>query len=79
MEKRQILWAIVFGSMLAITGCGSDGGTAAGWRERPGTAAERRMRAGVPEAAGAPGTGGSDGGDFCTSLCAELRRRRGRL
>ena len=24
MEKRQILWAIVFGSMLAITGCGDD-------------------------------------------------------
>lgn len=24
MKKRQILWAIVFGSMLAITGCGDD-------------------------------------------------------
>lgn len=26
MKNRQILWAIVFGSMLAITGCGDDGG-----------------------------------------------------
>ncbi len=25
MKKRQILWAIVFGSMLAITGCGDEG------------------------------------------------------
>ena len=25
MEKRKILWAIVFGSMLAITGCGGNG------------------------------------------------------
>lgn len=24
MKKKQILWAIVFGSMLAITGCGDD-------------------------------------------------------
>jgi len=24
MKQRQILWAIVFGSMLAITGCGDD-------------------------------------------------------
>jgi len=27
MKKRQILWAIAFGSMLAITGCGGDDGT----------------------------------------------------
>jgi hypothetical protein len=27
MKKRQILWAIVFGSMLAITGCGDDEST----------------------------------------------------
>ncbi|MBW2550897.1 MAG: hypothetical protein JRE73_09020 [Deltaproteobacteria bacterium] len=30
MKKRQILWAIVFGSMLAITGCGDGGSTAKG-------------------------------------------------
>ena len=24
MKKRQVLWAIAFGSMLAITGCGDD-------------------------------------------------------
>lgn len=30
MKKRQILWAIVFGSMLAITGCGGDAGSGDG-------------------------------------------------
>ena len=55
MEKRRILWAIVFGSMLAITGCGDDGGSSGS--------------AGSAGSGGAPGTGGSNGGDFCTSLC----------
>jgi len=27
MRKRQIFWAIVFGSMLAITACGDEGGS----------------------------------------------------
>jgi len=54
MKRKQILWAIVFGSMLAITGCGDDpvdnsGGAGSG---------------------GSVGSGGSSGGDFCTSLCA---------
>ena len=30
MRNRQILWAIVFGSMLAITGCGDSGGDNSG-------------------------------------------------
>ncbi|MBW2627492.1 MAG: hypothetical protein JRE45_07720 [Deltaproteobacteria bacterium] len=30
MKQRQILWAIVFGSMLAITGCGDDEGGSGG-------------------------------------------------
>ena len=31
MNQRQVLWAIVFGAMLAVTGCGSDdGGTGGG-------------------------------------------------
>lgn len=28
MQKKQILWAVVFGAMLAITGCGDEGSTA---------------------------------------------------
>ena len=41
MKKRQILWAIVFGSMLAITGCGDDessngGSTGSGGSNRGG-------------------------------------------
>ena len=62
MEKRQILWAIVFGSMLAITGCGDDDGSG-GSAGSPGSG-------GSAGSGGAPGTGGSNGGDFCTSLCA---------
>jgi hypothetical protein len=37
MKKKQILWAIVFGSMLAITGCGDDGGGGAGTGGTAGT------------------------------------------
>jgi hypothetical protein len=63
MEKRQILWAIVFGSMLAITGCGDsedgDGGN-------PGSGGS----AGSSGTAGSGGSGGGGFGDFCTSLCA---------
>ena len=52
MEKRQILWAIVFGSMLAITGCGDDGSSNGGSAGSGGSAgaaavpARRRARFG---------------------------------
>ena len=48
MEKRQILWAIVFGSMLAITGCGDDESSNGG-------------SAGSGGSAGADGSAGSGG------------------
>jgi hypothetical protein len=57
MKSRQILWAIVFGSMLAITGCGDDGGGGAG-------------AAGGAGSGGTAGSAGSSGGDFCDTLCA---------
>ena len=54
MKKRQILWAIVFGSMLAIAGCGDDDGGSGGTAGTGGTAA----------------TGGSTGSGFCATLCS---------
>jgi hypothetical protein len=56
MKKRQILWAIVFGSMLAVTGCGDDetgGGNGTG-------------------ATGGDGTGATGGGgslSVCETIC----------
>jgi len=59
MEKRQILWAIVFGSMLAMTGCGDDetggGGSGTGATGGDGT--------------GATGGGGSNPSSTCEALC----------
>lgn len=55
MNKRQILWAIVLGSMLAITGCGDEGGSSGD--------------GGSSGTGGTAGTGGGNGGDFCTTLC----------
>ena len=54
MEKRQILWAIVFGSMLAITGCGSDGGSGGS--------------AGTDGSAGT--NGGGPSGSSCEAICS---------
>jgi len=59
MEKRQILWAIVFGSMLAITGCGDDESSNGGSAGSGGGAGS----------GGSPGSGGSSGSEFCTSIC----------
>ena len=68
MKKKQILWAIVFGSMLAITGCGddpADGGSGTGGT--PGTGGS----------GGSTGSGGMNGGPssstceaICSSSCA---------
>ena len=63
MKKRQILWAIVFGAMLAITGCGDDetgtGNTGTGGSGTGGT--------GTGGTNG--GTGGTNGGSFCDTVC----------
>jgi hypothetical protein len=62
MKKRQILWAIVFGSMLAITGCGDDenggGGSGTGASGGDGTGAT-----------GGGGTGATGGGSNPSSTC----------
>ena len=67
MKKRQVLWAVMFGAMLAVTGCGDDpdpedldpilgtGGTA-------GTG-------GAAGTGGTAGTGGGSGSDYCSTLC----------
>ena len=62
MKKRQILWAIVFGSMLAITGCGDDGGGSGG----SGTGGSGTGGSGT---GGSAGTGGGSGSGFCDTLC----------
>ena len=58
MKKRQILWAIVFGSMLAITGCGDDASSNGGSAGSGGSGGT----------GGTGGTGGS-GGDMATGSC----------
>jgi hypothetical protein len=65
MEKRQILWAIVFGSMLAITGCGDDSSSNGGSAGSGGSAGAN----GGAGSGGAPGSGGSSGNEFCSSIC----------
>ena len=71
MRKQQILWAIVCGSMLAITGCGDDEGGGGG----SGTGA---TGGGGTGATGGGGTGATGGGGttpsstceaFCGGLC----------
>jgi hypothetical protein len=54
MKKRQTLWAVVFGSMLAITGCGDtdDGGGGSGG------------------SGGSGASGGGSGSGFCGTLCS---------
>jgi hypothetical protein len=76
MKKRQILWAIVFGSMLAITGCGDDGnggdggsGTGGSGTGGSGTGGSGTGGSGT----GGSGTGGSNGGpsnSTCEAICA---------
>jgi hypothetical protein len=56
MRKRRILLAIVFGSMLAVTGCGDDDGNGGG-------------SGGTGGMGGTGGSGGGSGGDFCMTLC----------
>jgi len=65
MRKQQILWAIVFGSMLAITGCGDDGGGSGG----TGTGATGGGGTGATGGGGTGATGGSSGGDDLATVC----------
>ena len=54
MKKQRILLSIVFGSMLAITGCGGDG-------DGDGT--------GATNGTGATGGGGSNPSNTCEAFC----------
>jgi len=64
MKKRQILWAIVFGSMLAITGCGDD---ETGNNGGDGGSGGTTGTGGMSGTGGMNGTGGSSGGGEATS------------
>ena len=70
MEKRQILWAIVFGSMLAITGCGDDegggGGSGTGATGGSGTGGNGT---GATGGGGTGATGGGSASTVCEALC----------
>jgi hypothetical protein len=72
MEKKRILWAIVFGSMLAIAGCGDDpaeNGGAAGSGGSNGSGGT----GGTGGTGGSVGSGGSNGGpssSTCEAICS---------
>jgi len=74
MKNRQILWAIVFGSMLAITGCGDDdGGTGDGGSSGSGGSAGAGGTAGTGGSAGTGGGGGPASSSceaFCNNTCS---------
>ena len=61
MKKRRVFWAIAFGAMLAITGCGDDGGSGSGGSAGSGGSGGSSGTGG--------GTGGGSGGSFCETLC----------
>jgi hypothetical protein len=67
MKKKQILWAIVFGSMLAITGCGGDETTNGG----DGGSGGSGGTGGTGGSGGMNGTGGSSGSanTTCEAIC----------
>ena len=69
MKKRQILWAIVFGSMLAITGCGDDetGNGGDGGSGGSGGTGGTGGTGGSGGSGGMTGTGGGSGGGEATS------------
>ena len=72
MKKRQILWAIVFGSMLAITGCGDDPAESGGGAGSGGTAGTGGS-GGSAGTGGSAGSGGSNGGpssSTCEAICS---------
>jgi len=58
MKKRQILWAIMFGSILAITGCGGTGDDGGG-------------SGGSAGSGGSGGSGGTGAGNICDMFCAD--------
>ena len=64
MKKRRILWAVVLGSVLAITGCGGNGDDGGGSSGSGGSA-------GAGGSAGSGGVGGAGAGNICDMFCAD--------
>lgn len=62
MKKQHILLSIVFGSMLAITGCGGDG-------EGDGTGGTNGTGATGGGGTGATGGGGGPSSSTCEAIC----------
>ena len=71
MEKRRILWAIVFGSMLAITGCGDDASGNGGSAGSGGSGGSAGAGGGAGSG-GSAGSGGTSGGGDAAVVCAAL-------
>ncbi|MDH3623305.1 MAG: hypothetical protein OEQ49_05480 [Myxococcales bacterium] len=63
MKKQHILLSIVFGSMLAITGCGGDG-------EGDGTGGTNGTGATGGGGTGATGGGGGPSSSTCEAICS---------
>ena len=68
MKQRQILWAIVFGSMLAITGCGDDESSNGGSAGSGGSAGAD----GGAGSGGSAGSGRAPGGGDAAAVCAAI-------
>lgn len=74
MKKKQMLFAIVFGAMLAITGCGDDetsNGGGDGGSSGSGGSAGTGGSGGDGGSSGTGGSAGTGGGDgsFCGTVC----------
>ena len=65
MKKRQIFWAIAFGAMLAVTGCGDSSGDDNGGGGSGGTGGSGATAG----SGGSSGSGGGSGSGFCGTLC----------
>jgi len=71
MKQRQILWAIVFGSMLAITGCGDDeGGSGGSGTGGSGTGGSGTGGSGTGGSAGTAGSNGGPSSSTCEAICS---------
>lgn len=68
MKRKQILWAVLFGAMLAITGCGDEGSTESGGGS--GGTAGSGGSAGTGGTAGSGGMNGGTSSSTCEAICS---------
>lgn len=66
MKRMQIFWAIAFGAMLAITGCGDSGSSETGDGGSGGSGGSGATAG----SGGSSGSGGGSGSGFCGTLCS---------